>query len=605
VAACFALVLVSCSDEEGPVDTGNGGNGNGGDPTWSWRQQSLPAYDLFGLHTTPMNRLVAVGEDGVILTHDGHRWVQSESPANDDLWDVHGTSHDNLWAVGDNGAALHFDGSTWNAINMNAGHDLRAVHVIAPDTLYVAGTRGGVFRYYGSGWTPISPISPAPGALYGLWAAALDNLYAVGVDNQIHHYLGGSSWSISRDIQQPNLTLRDVWGMSASDIFVVGDEGYTTHYDGSEWQTIQAPTTSALHDVSGTGWGAPTAVGANGGIYHYSASRWWAEDSGTSNTLYAVNCNLDAADKEDCVAVGMQTILESRAGGDWNDLTWAATPLLNDVWGDSEDDIYAVGEAGTVLRFDGSSWARVTSGDMDNLVNVWRDGSDVLVADEHGEVYTYDGSDWSRTGGFDRPDPAGDVLNDAWQIPGGELICVGEDRQNTGVFAMRGGVWTKISPQALSAVMVGVWGRSDDFIVAVGTYGQILRWNGTLWEFMNSGTTQLLTSVWGSERSLVYAVGHNGTMLYYDGIGDNWQAIATGLIHDLQRVWGTSVGNVFAVGNIGAVVNFDSFELTSMFIGTTAPLIGVWQDDAGIVTVVGGDVLTGGVIYRYEEDESP
>jgi hypothetical protein len=316
VAACLLVLVVSCSEEESPAEPPGDGNG-GGEVLWSWHQQTLPsAYNLYGLHTTPLGRLVAVGAGGVIVTHDGDRWVPSVSPTGQDLWDIHGTSHDNLWAVGDSGTALHFDGSTWQETNVNGRDNLRGVCAVTPDSVYAVGERAAVLLRTGGEWNRLIIPIPAATTLHGVWGNGVFRVFAVGSGNRILRMGDYGWWYISQDLQQPDVTLYGVWGSSETDVFAVGDDGYTTRWDGLQWETIQAPTTESLRAVSGSGWGRPAAVGENGVVLHFSASRWWAEDSGTDRVLFDVNCNLDATDKENRVAVGKQTILESRAGGD-------------------------------------------------------------------------------------------------------------------------------------------------------------------------------------------------------------------------------------------------------------------------------------------------
>lgn len=43
----------------------------------------------------------------------------------------------------------------------------------------------------------------------------------------------------------------------------------------------------------------------------------------------------------------------------------------------------------------------------------------------------------------------------------------------------------------------------------------MLRWNGTAWLAVASGTRQLLGAVWGSSATDVVAVGDGGTILRY------------------------------------------------------------------------------------------
>ncbi len=60
---------------------------------------------------------------------------------------------------------------------------------------------------------------------------------------------------------------------------------------------------------------------------------------------------------------------------------------LNGVWADSGIDIFAVGEAGTILHYNGNNWTDMDSGTTQSLHGVWGNrGSDVFVVGEDGII---------------------------------------------------------------------------------------------------------------------------------------------------------------------------------------------------------------------------
>jgi hypothetical protein len=69
-------------------------------------------------------------------------------------------------------------------------------------------------------------------------------------------------------------------------------------------------------------------------------------------------------------------------GGGWENVSSPASGHLYDIGGTSPKNIYAVGRAGGVLRFDGSEWARVTATGITTktLVGVWVAGDGDLYA---------------------------------------------------------------------------------------------------------------------------------------------------------------------------------------------------------------------------------
>ena len=101
-----------------------------------------------------------------------------------------------------------------------------------------------------------------------------------------------------------------------------------------------------------------------------------------------------------------------------------------------------------------------------------------------------------------------------------------------------------------------VRGTSEKNIYAVGRNGTILRYNGSIWIPMTSGTTIELRGVFAHAENDVFAVAYNGIILHYDGDGNNdgtpddiWEEMVSGTTENLYGVWGTSGSNVYAVSH--------------------------------------------------------
>jgi len=70
--------------------------------------------------------------------------------------------------------------------------------------------------------------------------------------------------------------------------------------------------------------------------------------------------------------------------------------LLRSVWGSGPNDVFAVGEAGTVLRYDGTRWYAMPNPTTKALRAVWGTGpTDVYASGEDGVLFRFDGSEWS------------------------------------------------------------------------------------------------------------------------------------------------------------------------------------------------------------------
>jgi len=185
---------------------------------------------------------------------------------------------------------------------------------------------------------------------------------------------------------------------------------------------------------------------------------------------------------------------------EWVVMETGNTIPLRDIWGSSPEDVFAVGDSGTILHYDGTVWEPDISGTTLGLKGVWgSSSSDVFAVGSSGTILHYNGSSWS---------------------------------------AMSSGTTTNL---------YGIWGSSSSDVFAVGSSGTILHYNGSSWSAMSSGTTTNLYGIWGSSSSDVFAVGSSGTILHYNG--SSWSAMGSGTTYSLQAVWGSSTNDVIAVGD--------------------------------------------------------
>jgi hypothetical protein len=148
--------------------------------------------------------------------------------------------------------------------------------------------------------------------------------------------------------------------------------------------------------------------------------------------------------------------------------------------------------------------------------------------------------------------------------------------------------WNRM-PTGTAAALEAVWASAPDDAYAVGEHGIILHYSGTGWDSIPSGTSERLYDVWGSSASDVYAVGADGTILRFDGAA--WNPMSSGTHIALYGVWGSSATDVFAVGAHGTIIHYDGMAWTSMAIGTDRALFAVWGTASNSVYAVGKDQL--------------
>jgi hypothetical protein len=214
----------------------------------------------------------------------------------------------------------------------------------------------------------------------GLWVAAVDSMFAVSGEGSVRFY-DGSSWSAS-PVGFLGIALQGVWGVDPDHVFVVGG-----------FETVGGPM--VFEGGVGGGW-LPTSF----------------EPEVPDGDLLAVH----GLSVDDVMAVGTAGLAARRRVGarTMDVLDTGTTETLRDVWMASATEAFAVGDAGTLLHWDGTTWTSMTApGDPWEgipLTGIWgSSATNVFVVGQGGLLLRYDGTAW--TAGY--LDVLGD-LTDVW-----------------------------------------------------------------------------------------------------------------------------------------------------------------------------------------------
>jgi hypothetical protein len=284
----------------------------------------------------------------------------------------------------------------------------------------------------------------------------------------------------------------------------------------------------------------------------------------------------------------------------------------------AERAVYAVGEGGTVLLFDGNGWAPVTTGAEGVVEAVWGTAEDDLHALTRTHLLHFDGAGWSATTAADAGEEWGRLRgiggtspSDAFAVGYANTILHNDGdgwrsmpvsrEHNRGfygvwgsapddVFAVGhlgviwhydGSAWREMLFGEIDGMPISklwdVWGSAPDNVLAVGFGGGgplILHYDGTGWRAMEHPSERPLEGVWGASSTDVFAVGMEGTILHHDGVA--WRAMESPTSETLMSVWGTSPEDVFAVGYGGTILHYDGTAWRVMESGTGVTLWGVW-----------------------------
>ena len=268
----------------------------------------------------------------------------------------------------------------------------------------------------------------------------------------------------------------------------------------------------------------------------------------------------------------------------WSAMQSGTGMALLSVWGSSGSDVFAVGDGGTILHYDGSGWSPQVSGTTLNLDGVWgSSGSDVFAVGPGGTILHYDGTVWRAQAGV--PDVC---LGDVWGTAGGDVFAFGPG----GLLRQDGETWTALgAPAGAVGGFPGcgrLWGSSPTDIFGVGYW--VHHFDGTTWSDAVADPVHG-DGVWGSDRDHVLVAGQ--CVFLYDGSA--WRTQAPCDDWNRYAIWGSSADDVFTVGRAGGIQRYDGAAWTAQNSGTRVSLYAVWGSPAGSLFAVG----EGGTILRH------
>jgi len=190
------------------------------------------------------------------------------------------------------------------------------------------------------------------------------------------------------------------------------------------------------------------------------------------------------------------------------DLT--AVGSVRSMWASQDDSVWAVGDKGLVLRYDGHDFVPVAPvPTLENLYGVAGAAGTVVVVGAKGTAM-------------------------AW----------------------RDGRWTDLAPPAAAADLYGVGVLGQDDIYVAGQGGLILHLSGGQWEQTETGIDFDLYAIWASPTGGVFAAGEGGSILELKGSSWVRQQVGTPVTR-FRSIWRASDGTMFAVGSSGAVAIYN------------------------------------------------
>jgi len=227
----------------------------------------------------------------------------------------------------------------------------------------------------------------------------------------------------------------------------------------------------------------------------------------------------------------------------WDGTSWTevASPAggLNDIWGSSACDIFAVGDRGAAVHFDGESWkARTTPAGTGDLRVIWGVGpNEVYAAGEGGTLVGHDGTAWSAIASG-----TSETLIAVWASSRGDIWTISD----TTVRRFDGDRWTAMlaldgEPGGPGWVPGRAWMSgtgSSEIWISAGRPGGVRRYDGARWWTLLAGDATGPQPLWVARPS-VRTAAPQVAVGFQSGSG-----------HGIVRLWyGAGVGPKLDIGH--------------------------------------------------------
>ncbi len=430
----------------------------------TWSLVLAGSYNaIWGSHAT--NVFVADSTNNIIR-YTGS-WLPAEPIAAmtsiDAVW---GASATDVYASGkdasNEGYVAHFDGVSWSpSFERGAlldGSGSRIVRGAAGGSTTVAigfsyvGFAGAVpFTLVGdgTGWRKVTP--PAVG-LATAWVSPSGIVYAIASEST--HVATLSQVRFESPSVAPDGAGMRLAALGSSDVFAGGAlVGNTHRWNGLSWSVSSSSPIIAGVGPKGHVYGIAVQGGQGMFAYNPATASW--------SIVGAVGTGKEIAVVDTLQVWWVSTDGELRR---WNGShSYTAHPLsdrngnaatIGDVWAASATSVFAVGSAGTIQRWNGTSWGEHLPPTTADLTGVWGRTPD--------DVYAWGGST---------------------------------------LLHFNGTSWTPLPFPAMTTAL-GLWAGSTSDVFVVTAERGLLRYNGARWAPVNVGTTIPLIDIVGIGTSI-------------------------------------------------------------------------------------------------------
>jgi photosystem II stability/assembly factor-like uncharacterized protein len=275
------------------------------------------------------------------------------------------------------------------------------------------------------------------GSANGQWG--IENLPVRNNLNSIDLYSEDSGWIVGdngtilfklRDkwMTYPKITDEDLYSIclvGRNDGWIVGANGKILRFDGFKWEEYPSPTKQKLLSVSFRDADHGLAAGTNGVLLVYEKGLWQNVSNNIRGNIYSVNDTRAGAVLAGGLECRSVPIMSLSSGPEKKPVKTYDPGFveIKSIMMPESSKMWAVGNKGTIIHFDGTEWNKIEMGEKTPTLN-----SVFFKDDNHGIAVGYCGIilTCSPEGWFRETSPTDMMLNDA-AISGNMYYAVGDE----------------------------------------------------------------------------------------------------------------------------------------------------------------------------------
>jgi|GEM_PF-1699595 len=235
----------------------------------AWEAMAGPAGGvLLTIAGRPGQGLVACGERGLVLAHNGESWMPLPTATSYTLYAA-AVAPGHIWCTGEYGTVVHFTNGRWSVLQGDVEETLGAISLDSPISGWIAGSSGTLVDLRD---LTLEPLPVRRGQIRSIAIDDVGDGWAVG-DHSLLLRLTNGTWK-PRTSADGWSDLRCVALRDSHEAWAVGANGTLLRLDDAGWQVITDLHLPLLSSIAfnrrGEGW----AVGEQGALVWFNGDRW-------------------------------------------------------------------------------------------------------------------------------------------------------------------------------------------------------------------------------------------------------------------------------------------------------------------------------------------